>query len=55
MQAPHSSLRNRAISTYYACGGYITKGRSICEMNAIGQKVLEEMVIKMVLDFYKPF
>ncbi|MHC4242511.1 MAG: hypothetical protein ACYSU4_08910 [Planctomycetota bacterium] len=24
-------------------------------MNAIGQKVLEEMVIKMVLDFYKPF
>jgi DNA invertase Pin-like site-specific DNA recombinase len=44
----------RVKTFYYACGGYITKGRSICEMNAIGQKVLEETVIKMILDFYKP-
>ncbi|MFC1603739.1 zinc ribbon domain-containing protein [Planctomycetota bacterium] len=38
---------------YYGCGGYIAKGRSICEMNAIPQKVVEETVIKMVLDFYR--
>ena len=31
-----------------------TKGGSICEMNAIPQKALEETVIKMVLDFYRP-
>jgi hypothetical protein len=40
---------------YYGCGGYITKGRSICQMNAIPQKVLEKTVIKVVLDFYKPY
>jgi hypothetical protein len=45
----------RVKTFYYGCGGYIAKGRSICEMNAIGQKVLEETVIKVVLDFYKPF
>jgi len=45
----------RTKTFYYGCGGYIAKGRSICEMNAIGQKILEETVIKVVLDFYKPF
>jgi hypothetical protein len=40
---------------YYGCGGYSAKGRSICEMNAIAQKVLEETISKSVLDFYKPF
>ncbi|MHC4110122.1 MAG: recombinase zinc ribbon domain-containing protein [Planctomycetota bacterium] len=44
----------RVKTFYYGCGGYITKGRSICEMNAVPQKVLEETVIKMVLDFYRP-
>jgi hypothetical protein len=45
----------RVKTFYYGCGGYIAKGRSICEMNAIPQKVLEETVIKMVLGSYKPF
>jgi len=40
---------------YYGCGGYITKGKSICELNAIPQKVLESKVIDAVLDFFKPF
>jgi hypothetical protein len=40
---------------YYGCGGYITKGKSICDMNAIPQKVLEERVIEVVLDFCKPY
>jgi hypothetical protein len=40
---------------YYGCGGYITKGRSICELNAILQEVLESKVINAVLDFYRPY
>ena len=34
----------RVKTFYYGCGGYIAKGRSICEMNAIPQKALEETV-----------
>ena len=45
----------RVKNFYYGCGGYVTKGKSICEMNAIPQKALEETVIRMVLDSYKPF
>jgi len=45
----------RTKNFYYGCGGYITKGRSICEMNPIPKKVLEDTVIKVVLDFYEPF
>ncbi|TKJ33057.1 MAG: hypothetical protein CEE38_21500 [Planctomycetes bacterium B3_Pla] len=44
----------RVKTFYYGCGGYIAKGRSICEMNLVPQKVLEETVIKMVLDSYRP-
>jgi hypothetical protein len=44
----------RVKTFYYGCGGYIAKGRSICEMNAIPQKILEETVTKMVLDSYRP-
>ncbi len=40
---------------YYGCGGYITKGKSICELNAIPRKVLELVVIDAVLDFFEPF
>ncbi|UCG58664.1 MAG: recombinase family protein, partial [Phycisphaerales bacterium] len=43
----------RSKTFYYGCGGYIAKGRGICEMNAIGQKVLEQAVIDSVLDFYR--
>jgi len=45
----------RVKTRYYGCGGYITKGRSICELNAIPQEVLESKVIDTVLDFYKPY
>jgi len=44
----------RVKTFYYGCGGYITKGRSICEMNPIPQEVLEETVIDTVLNFYRP-
>jgi hypothetical protein len=44
----------RVKTFYYGCGGYITKGRSICEMNPIPQKTLECKVIDTVLAFYRP-
>ncbi len=43
----------RAKTFYYGCGGYITKGKKVCEMNAIPQNILEAKVIDTVLDFYK--
>jgi hypothetical protein len=45
----------RVRTYYYGCGGYITKGRKVCEMNSIPQKILEGKVIDTVLDFYKPY
>jgi len=45
----------RVKTYYYGCGGYITKGKKVCEMYAIGQKVLEDKVIDVVLDFYRPY
>ena len=44
----------RVKNFYYGCGGYITKGKSICEMNPIPQEVLEKTVIDTILNFYKP-
>lgn len=38
----------------YACGGYITKGASICSLNPVGQARLETTVIEALLAFYKP-
>ncbi len=43
---------SRVKTCYYGCGGYITKGTSICQMNAIPKEVLESKVIETVLDFY---
>jgi DNA invertase Pin-like site-specific DNA recombinase len=40
---------------YYGCGGYITKGTNVCQMNAIPKDILEDAVIKTVLDFYRPY
>ena len=40
---------------YYGCGGYITKGTSVCQMNPIPKEVLETKVIEAVLDFYRPY
>ncbi len=40
---------------YYGCGGYITKGTNVCQMNAIPKDVLESAVINAVLDFYRPY
>jgi DNA invertase Pin-like site-specific DNA recombinase len=45
----------RVKTYYYGCGGYITKGTTICQMNAIPKEVLESKVIETVLCFYKPY
>ena len=46
---------SRVKTYYYGCGGYITKGKKVCEMNPIPKKILEEKVIEVVLDFYKGY
>jgi DNA invertase Pin-like site-specific DNA recombinase len=46
---------SRVKTYYYGCGGYITKGTSICQMNAIPKEVLESKVIETVLDFHRSY
>ena len=41
--------------TSYGCGGYISKGRSICQMNPILQEELGKKVIDAILNFYRPY
>ena len=45
----------RVKNHYYACGGYITKGKKICNMNSIQQQELEQKVINVVLNYYKTY
>ena len=45
----------RTVTYYYGCGGYISKGKSICQMNPIAQEELENKVIDSVLNFYRPY
>jgi len=46
---------SRVVTSYYGCGGYIAKGRSVCSFGPIGQKLLESKVIEAVLSFYKRY
>jgi len=39
----------------YACGGYITKGPTICQLSPIPQDQFESAVIEAVLAHYRPF
>ncbi len=41
-------------TSYYGCGGYITKGAKICKIGLIPQRDLEAVVIGAVLNFYAP-
>ncbi|MCI0631512.1 MAG: zinc ribbon domain-containing protein [Phycisphaerales bacterium] len=40
---------------YYSCGGYITRGASVCQYRAIPHHKLEQAVIDAVLDFYERY
>ena len=42
----------KTVTYSYGCGGYITKGKSVCNMNSISQEILEGKVIDAVLEFY---
>jgi len=46
---------SRIKTYYYGCGGYLTKGTSICQINSIPKGVLESKVIETVLDFYRSY
>jgi site-specific DNA recombinase len=46
---------SRVKTYYYGCGGYITKGTSICKANTIPKEVLESKIIETVLDFYRSY
>jgi hypothetical protein len=45
----------RVTTRYYGCGGHVTKGNKVCQMNPIPQAELEARVIDTVLDCYKPY
>jgi len=45
----------RVKTYYYGCGGYITKGTKICQMNFIPKEELEQKVINAILDFHRPY
>jgi ribosomal protein S10 len=40
---------------YYACGGYISRGNSVCQLNSIPQEILEQAVIEQILEFYEKY
>jgi hypothetical protein len=46
---------SRVTTRSYGCGGHVTKGNKVCQMNPIPQAELESLVIDAVLDFYKPY
>jgi hypothetical protein len=54
-KAKKRSDGTRVTTRYYGCGGHVTKGNRVCEMNPIPQEDLEAVVIEAVLDFYKPY
>ena len=45
----------RVTTRYYGCGGHVTKGNKVCQMNPVPQAELEARVIDAVLEFYKPY
>ena len=40
---------------YYACGGYISRGNSVCQYRPIRKDDIEQAVINAVLDFYRRY
>ena len=46
---------SRVKTSSYGCGGYITKGNAVCQLNSIPQEDLESIVIDAALRFYQPY
>ena len=40
---------------YYSCGGYITKGKSVCQSNSIKKDILENTIIETILEYYSRY
>lgn len=38
----------------YACGGHICHGKSVCQLGAVPQQMIEVAVVKTVIEFYQP-
>lgn len=49
---PKNERRQRTRRYVYGCGGYIRLGRSHCSFGAVRQDLLEELVIRRVVEFY---
>ncbi len=47
--------QTRVLTRSYGCGGHITKGNSVCAMNAVPQQELESLVMDSVLEFYRRY
>ena len=45
----------RTKNFYYGCGGYISRGKSVCELNLIKKEALENIIIKEILQFYSKY
>ncbi len=50
----HDPEAPRTRQLFYACGGYIRHGRSVCELGAIPLDLMESAVIEAVLSHYAP-
>ena len=46
---------NAVKTYYYACGGYIRRGKSVCSLGEVPQEKLENAVIDAVLGYYKQY
>jgi hypothetical protein len=52
---PKSEREERTRRYIYGCGGYIRHGRSHCTLGPVRQDLLEEAIIKALLEFYRQY
>ncbi len=50
----HDPEAPRTRQLFYACGGYIRHGRSVCELGAVPLEFMESAVIEAVIGHYAP-
>jgi hypothetical protein len=46
---------DRVKTYYYACGGYIRRGKSVCNLAAVPQLEFEDAVIRAVVGYYQRY
>ena len=55
LKTKSKSDSTRTKKYYYACGGYISRGRAVCRQNLIPQINLEKIVIENILQYYSKY